>query len=144
MTSKISATLNVITFEPDKHMRFGISLENNGATTALNFTVEARLVRFEVQPPNNWKTQTVEQPSVGVAPPRIPVNMFLIAPDAASPIEFQRIYSGRRQVRVWAWGHYDDEFGGRNHSFLFCWAYDHDGNRMTNCTQQQYSEYQRK
>jgi hypothetical protein len=141
---KINATLEVVTFEPSKPMRAIVSIENEGTTTAVKCISEAHLIRFELpflKSWNIWKTEASEPGSVNNLAPQKPLSLLITTPDVISPVEFQRIYDGRRELQVWAWGHYGDEFAGLNHSFLFCWSYDHTLHRMTGCTQEQYAEY---
>lgn len=151
MLPKIVGAADGFILEPNKPVSVTVVIANTGQTVASNCETELDIVRiFGEKLPANWRDNAKEansQPSVSPLGPGGKLTIPLATVDKISPTEFRQIMEGKSQVRVVAWGRYDDEFGGRGTRFILCWVYDWKGKRkgsqisLISCSQEQLNEF---
>jgi len=137
---RITATLQVVTFESGKEMKFVIDAVNKGGTTALNYSVQAHILRFNRPLPlDEWRPHLDTQASVLDFAPQSNSRMT-IESTRMTPEEFRNIKEGTRQLRIWLWGTYDTEIKRQKESFAICFMYSATYKEFGACSREEYNE----
>lgn len=143
MLPKILAAFNDVAFEANKPMKITVLILNNGETAASSFEAEAHIERFTGDKlPIDWNSprKKLGQPSVATLGKGATFTIPIATEDKIDSKEFRQIRDGTRQLRLFVWGKYDDEFGSRGTPFKFCWAYNRQIKQLATCTREQTSE----